>query len=248
MKHEEVAKLLEKFMSGLTSLEEEQRLAQFFNEGDVPSKWLDYKYLFAEIEALDEHADDAKPTVPATDEAKIHVGKSLPLFMRKPFVAIAVAAAVAAFFVVTLFNGGDETGGSAKTLAATAPADTTTTAVPDTAATLIRPDSNAVRLKRTRKRPSFRRQHYVDDPRPLYAGVAKAVQSDSSLAADTTDFLLAIRQLEIEMDTTRMRLIQQQCEMEAYGKYLSNVVYANEGLEPVSEEEYGEGEENIATY
>ena len=43
---QQIEALLDKFMNGLTSLEEEARLAEFFRSGDVPAEWEDYRLMF----------------------------------------------------------------------------------------------------------------------------------------------------------------------------------------------------------
>ena len=47
MKSEDIQKLIERFMAGLTSIDEENRLAEYFRTNDVPDEWADYKHIFA---------------------------------------------------------------------------------------------------------------------------------------------------------------------------------------------------------
>ena len=47
MKSEDIQKLIERFMAGLTSIDEENRLAEYFRTNDVPDEWADYKHMFA---------------------------------------------------------------------------------------------------------------------------------------------------------------------------------------------------------
>ena len=49
---EYIAKLLDKYMDGTSTLEEEDVLAHFFHSGNVPEEWEDYRQLFSEIEAM----------------------------------------------------------------------------------------------------------------------------------------------------------------------------------------------------
>ena len=44
--------LLDKYMEGTTTLEEEDTLHQYFTRGDVPAEWEDYRMLFAEIDSM----------------------------------------------------------------------------------------------------------------------------------------------------------------------------------------------------
>lgn len=49
---EYIAKLLDKYMDGTSTLEEEDILAQYFAQGNIPAEWEPYRLLFAEIEAM----------------------------------------------------------------------------------------------------------------------------------------------------------------------------------------------------
>ena len=47
-----IQSLLDKYMEGTTTLEEEDILRQYFTRGDVPAEWEDYRMLFAEIDSM----------------------------------------------------------------------------------------------------------------------------------------------------------------------------------------------------
>lgn len=47
-----IEKLLDKYMSGTSTLDEEDLLARYFQESNVPEEWKDYQLLFQEIEAM----------------------------------------------------------------------------------------------------------------------------------------------------------------------------------------------------
>ena len=49
---EYIAKLLDKYMDGTSTLDEEDVLAHYFHSGNVPEEWEDYRQLFSEIEAM----------------------------------------------------------------------------------------------------------------------------------------------------------------------------------------------------
>ena len=49
---EYIAKLLDKYMDGTSTLEEEDVLANYFHSGNVPEEWENYRQLFSEIEAM----------------------------------------------------------------------------------------------------------------------------------------------------------------------------------------------------
>lgn len=49
---EYIEKLLDKFMDGTSTLEEEDILAQYFRHQEVPREWVEYRLLFQEIDAM----------------------------------------------------------------------------------------------------------------------------------------------------------------------------------------------------
>ena len=49
---EYIGKLLDKYMDGTTTLEEEDALSHYFRGKDIPQEWEDYRQLFQEIEAM----------------------------------------------------------------------------------------------------------------------------------------------------------------------------------------------------
>lgn len=51
MKKNDIQQLLDRFMDGMTTLDEERRLADYFRTDDVPEEWLAYKEMFAYFDA-----------------------------------------------------------------------------------------------------------------------------------------------------------------------------------------------------
>lgn len=49
---EYIGQLLERYMEGISTLEEEDFLHQYFTRSDVPAEWEDYRILFAEIDSM----------------------------------------------------------------------------------------------------------------------------------------------------------------------------------------------------
>ena len=49
---EYIERLLDKYMDGMTTLEEEDILLNYFRGNDIPQEWEDYRQLFQEIEAM----------------------------------------------------------------------------------------------------------------------------------------------------------------------------------------------------
>lgn len=79
---EYIEKLLDKFMDGTSTLEEEDILAQYFRHQEVPREWEEYRLLFQEIDAM-------KPV--QTEIVEIN-----PENRRKRWMGWGVAAAVVA--------------------------------------------------------------------------------------------------------------------------------------------------------
>ena len=61
---EYVEKLLDKFMNGTSTLEEEDILAQYFRHQEVPREWEDYRLLFQEIDAMKPVSPEIAETEP----------------------------------------------------------------------------------------------------------------------------------------------------------------------------------------
>ena len=78
---EYIAKLLEKYMDGTSTLEEEDILTAYFRGQDIPQEWADYQQLFQEIEAM-------KP------QSKV----------RKRWIGWSVAASVAVLFITMMWQ------------------------------------------------------------------------------------------------------------------------------------------------
>ena len=78
---EYIAKLLDKYMDGTSTLEEEDVLADYFRGQDIPQEWADYQQLFQEIEAM-------KP------QSKV----------RKRWIGWSVAASVAVLFITMMWQ------------------------------------------------------------------------------------------------------------------------------------------------
>ena len=49
---EYIANLLDKYMDGSSTLEEEDILAQYFKGKNIPEEWICYQQMFQEIEAM----------------------------------------------------------------------------------------------------------------------------------------------------------------------------------------------------
>ena len=151
---ESVEKLLNKFMDGTSTLEEEEILARYFRQGNVPSEWEDYRLLFQEI-------DEMKPVSPEIVAKKRWIGWSV------------AAAVVAGILYLSIPSRQIE-----PSEILTAQVDTTTTILPKNQA--IEPKTDTVSPqkppvqspKRSRRKP----RPTMTDYDKAYALMAKANQ------------------------------------------------------------------------
>ena len=162
-----IAKLLDKYMDGTSTLEEEDVLAEYFRGQDIPQEWADYQQLFQEIEAM-------KPQPKA----------------RKRWMGWSVAAAVAVLFVAITW----QQTGQQDTIQApgklTAQADSIKTQQVMEPPVQQRVDSSAV--QKTQRQPVQTKKRRLRKPEPTmtdidktYALMAKAEQEviEAQLAA-----------------------------------------------------------------
>ncbi len=102
MENVEIKSLIDKYLDGLTSGEEEQLLRDFFTDpcSDIPEEWRVYKALFGFVVAERGTADNEKPAMARTVPLK-NLGKRKARSMRLWLYAASAAASVA--IIVTVF-------------------------------------------------------------------------------------------------------------------------------------------------
>ena len=157
---EYIEKLLDKFMNGTSTLEEEDILAQYFRHQEVPREWEEYRLLFQEIDAM-------KPV-------QAEIVEINPENRRNRWMGWGVAAAVVAgilYFSVP-----------SKQIEPTAPltakVDTTTVAQPENHSSEVKNDTISPQKppvqspKRSRRKP----RPTMTDYDKAYALLAKAEQ------------------------------------------------------------------------
>ncbi len=90
--HQQIEALLDKFMDGQTTVEEEALLADYFRSGDVPAKWEDYRAMF------DYFDSGMKSDLAPVEQAR----PSLTRQMGHRWWGIAAAACITAAIVATV--------------------------------------------------------------------------------------------------------------------------------------------------
>ena len=88
---EYIARLLDRYMDGTSTLQEEDILAQYFKGDNIPEEWACYKEMFQEIEAM-------KPET----EADQPVAAEEPTHRRRRWMIWGVAAAAAVAGIIYL--------------------------------------------------------------------------------------------------------------------------------------------------
>ena len=94
---EYIARLLDRYMDGTSTLQEEDILAQYFKGDNIPEEWACYQEMFQEIEAM-------KPET----EAEQPVAAEEPTHRRRRWMIWSVAAAAAVVGVIYLAAPGNK--------------------------------------------------------------------------------------------------------------------------------------------
>ncbi len=94
---EYIARLLDRYMDGTSTLQEEDILAQYFKGDNIPEEWACYKEMFQEIEAM-------KPET----EAEQPVAGEEPTHRRRRWMIWGVAAAAAVAGIIYLAAPGNK--------------------------------------------------------------------------------------------------------------------------------------------
>lgn len=161
--------LLDRFMAGQTTPDEEDRLACYFRSGKAPSEWRDYREMFA---YFDEGMPDGRYTKP-NNRPRRRIAVALGV--------LAVAAAVALLLVMVLPQGGN--GGMAPTPMASAckvvsPDTTVAEPLPDTVRDVPGPS------ELPRKRIIHKYKYSPEPPRGYYAEALTDTKTDTLESID----------------------------------------------------------------
>ena len=140
---EHIAKLLDKYMDGTSTLEEEDVLAEYFRGQDIPQEWADYQQLFQEIEAM-------KPQPKA----------------KKRWIGWSVAAAVAVLFITITWQQTGQQNTEPAPAVLTAQADTVSSS-------RIEQKTDTTTLQKVQRQPVQTKKRRLRKPKPTMTDIDK---------------------------------------------------------------------------
>ena len=138
-----IAKLLDKYMDGTSTLEEEDILADYFHRGNVPEEWEDYRQLFSEIKAM-------KP------QPKV----------KKRWIGWSVAAAVAVLFFTMMWQQTGQQNTEPAPAVLTAQADTVSSS-------RIEQKTDTTTLQKVQRQPVQTKKRRLRKPEPTMTDIDK---------------------------------------------------------------------------
>ena len=138
-----IAKLLDKYMDGTSTLEEEDILADYFLRGNVPEEWEDYRQLFSEIKAM-------KP------QPKV----------KKRWIGWSVAAAVAVLFFTMMWQQTGQQNTEPAPAVLTAQADTVSSS-------RIEQKTDTTTLQKVQRQPVQTKKRRLRKPEPTMTDIDK---------------------------------------------------------------------------
>ena len=192
-----IAKLLDKYMDGTSTLEEEDVLAEYFRGQDIPQEWADYQQLFQEMEAM-------KPV-------------AKPKYHRLRWAAI--AAVIAGVIYMAIPSPQTELP-QTKALVAQADSTTTITVAPDTTIQQeVQPQPVQTKKRRLRKpKPTMTD---IDKTYALMAEAAKGQQEAEEQITQcrqelTEARLLSLGYIPVEQEDGTILYINEQTKYLAY--------------------------------
>lgn len=140
---EYIAKLLDKYMDGTSTLEEEDILADYFRGQDIPQEWADYQQLFQEIEAM-------KP------QSKV----------RKRWIGWSVAASVAVLFITMMWQQTGQHDTEQTSAVLTAKADTVSSS-------RVEQKTDTTTLQKVQPQPVQTKKRRLRKPKPTMTDIDK---------------------------------------------------------------------------
>ena len=140
---EYIAKLLDKYMDGTSTLEEEDILADYFHHGNVPEEWEDYRQLFSEIEAM-------KP------QPKV----------KKRWIGWSVAASVAVLFIAIMWQQTEQPHTEQTSAILTAKADTVSSSQ-------VEQKTDSATFQKVQPQPVQTKKRRLRKPKPTMTDIDK---------------------------------------------------------------------------
>ena len=200
----QIQQLIDKYMNGQTTVDEEQLIARYFRSAtDVPDSLKPYRDMFAYLDegmplgALPEFDGSAgqADTRVAHDSSKVVAPRRHSLRMAAWWSgAAAVAAAVALLLIMYRPSVPDQPIASAVVVS-----DTCSTSTGVEAEQNVVTDSVKLKPQPQRRRPSVRRRYYIAPPKTYLAHAAATDstthQADANVNGSATDCLVAIHEL-----------------------------------------------------
>lgn len=204
MKAMQIQQLIDKYMNGQTTVDEEQLIARYFrNATDVPDSLKPYRDMFAYFDdgmplgALPEFDGSAgqADTRVVPDSSKVVAPRRHSLRMAAWWSgAAAVAAAVALLPIMHRPSAPVQPIASAVVLS-----DTCSTSTGVEAEQNVVPDSVKLKPQPQRRRPSVRRRYYIAPPKTYLAHAAATDsithEANANVNGSATDCLVAIHEL-----------------------------------------------------
>lgn len=204
MKAMQIQQLIDKYMNGQTTVDEEQLIARYFhNATDVPDSLKPYRDMFAYFDdgmplgtlpEFDGSAEQADTRV-APDNSKVVAPRRRSLRIAAWWSgAVAVAAAVALLLIMHRPSAPVQPIASAVVVS-----DTCSTSTGVEAEQNVVTDSVKLKPQPQRRRPSVRRRYYIAPPK-TYLAHAAATDSithaaNANMNGSATDCLVAIHEL-----------------------------------------------------
>lgn len=204
MKAMQIQQLIDKYMNGQTTVDEEQLIVRYFrNATDVPDSLKPYRDMFAYFDdgmplgALPEFDDSAEQadTRVAPDSSKVVAPRGHSLRMAAWWSgAAAVAAAVALLLIMHRPSAPVQPIASAVVVS-----DTCSTSTGVEAEQNVVTDSVKLKPQPQRRRPSVRRRYYIAPPKTYLAHAAATDsithEANANMNGSATDCLVAIHEL-----------------------------------------------------
>jgi len=174
-KNNDIQRMIELFMAGQTSIEEEQLLAEYFRGNTVPEEWQAYKEMFS-------YFDEGMPEGRYASEMSGNTTRR-----RIVWLALAAAAAVALLFVMTWqWHGGSQIVQQPAPPIASVATDTT---VINPADTVLQPAKKP--MTTTKKRKNGKYKYRIAPPKTYYAMATNTVDASVEDSISHSERLIA---------------------------------------------------------